>query len=206
MSWPSISSLASGTSHPEPLIHLIRPRCAGRAVSPRVATAFCASTSCLTTRGTRIWLWVVPPRGQICSFGRRVTGTTTSKTSTSICFGGEYAMGRSGRRSFTAPKAHVGGTRAARLIVARVLVDPGACELPRAPDRGNRPSETSARELLRVPPDAVRLVSRLARDRSLPRGAHSTVAPLGIPHPADRSCPGLRVVARADSRGSRPGR
>jgi uncharacterized membrane protein YkvA (DUF1232 family) len=34
----------------------------------------------------------------------------------------------------------------------------------------NRPSETSTRELLRLLPDTVRLVSRLARDRSLPRG------------------------------------
>jgi uncharacterized membrane protein YkvA (DUF1232 family) len=34
----------------------------------------------------------------------------------------------------------------------------------------NRPSETSARELLRLLPDTVRLVSRLARDGSLPRG------------------------------------
>lgn len=34
----------------------------------------------------------------------------------------------------------------------------------------NRPPETTARELLRVLPDTVRLVSRLARDPSLPRG------------------------------------
>ena len=34
----------------------------------------------------------------------------------------------------------------------------------------NRPPETTARELLRVLPDTVRLVSRLARDPCLPRG------------------------------------
>ena len=34
----------------------------------------------------------------------------------------------------------------------------------------NRPPETTARELLRVLPDTVRLVSRLARDSSLPSG------------------------------------
>jgi len=33
-----------------------------------------------------------------------------------------------------------------------------------------RPSQTAARELLRLLPDTVRLVSRLARDRSLPVG------------------------------------
>ena len=33
----------------------------------------------------------------------------------------------------------------------------------------NRPSESSGRELMRLLPDTVRLVSRLARDRSLPR-------------------------------------
>jgi uncharacterized membrane protein YkvA (DUF1232 family) len=34
----------------------------------------------------------------------------------------------------------------------------------------SRPSATTARELIRVLPDTVRLVSRLARDTSLPRG------------------------------------
>ena len=33
-----------------------------------------------------------------------------------------------------------------------------------------RPSETTTRELMRLLPDTVRLVSRLARDTSLPRG------------------------------------